>query len=280
MKNKLFFYILFQIRNYFFMAQFLDIEVITGDATINYGDGLNIIDASGGNITITLPDTKDKESSGFFIKRRDTSSNTVTIVGTSSQTIDGKSSFSLDPNYSIEIYVVGSNWNVISSHILGATGATGVTGATGATGYSMSMGEIFFESSSEHSTGNLSLNTAFEMVPGTTLKQSTSGIFDMPSNGRLRYLGATTTTFHVSFSLSARSLSGSNQNYLFQVRQNGSVITGAGYKQTLQSASTYAGGSSTKLVTLAQNDYLSFFVTNLTSTVGLSIYSLRINVIG
>jgi len=63
-------------------------RTLTTSKTLTVHDGLVLVDATAGNISVTLPTIDDVADSVFTIKRIDASINTVTIVGT----IDGVAS--------------------------------------------------------------------------------------------------------------------------------------------------------------------------------------------
>jgi hypothetical protein len=72
-----------------------------------------LVNATSGNITITLP-TAASNGNFYAVKKVDSSSNTVTINTTSSQTIDGGTSAVLKIQYaSITVVSDGSNWNIV-----------------------------------------------------------------------------------------------------------------------------------------------------------------------
>jgi hypothetical protein len=78
-------------------------------------NNVNLIDASSSNQSITLPTAVGHLGYIYIIKKIDSSSHTVTINTTSSQTIDGYSS--IEFSYQYQTYTVvsnGSNWFIIS----------------------------------------------------------------------------------------------------------------------------------------------------------------------
>jgi hypothetical protein len=97
-------------------------KAITSNITLDTTSTNWIIDCSGGNITVTLPDatasaswisTGSNQGYGvkYFITRSDNTANVLTIQTTSSQSIDGAATFSLyDNNSFLNIFSDGSNW--------------------------------------------------------------------------------------------------------------------------------------------------------------------------
>ena len=76
----------------------------------NYNVGVNdyLIDVTGNTVTVTLPTAVGVNGQNYVIKNRGTG--VVTVATTSSQTIDGSNSKSLNNNDGIEIISDGSNW--------------------------------------------------------------------------------------------------------------------------------------------------------------------------
>ena len=81
---------------------------ITGNRTLDGTDYIINVDATGGNINVTLPTLTEAVARIYIIKRIDTSTNTVTIVGT----IDGAVNYSLFGSMSVclEWDNTGSTW--------------------------------------------------------------------------------------------------------------------------------------------------------------------------
>jgi hypothetical protein len=77
---------------------------------------ITLSDATSGNQTITLPTAVGISGNIYFVKKIDSSANTVTINTTSSQTIDGATSRVIYDRYSSYMVVSdGSNWYIIST---------------------------------------------------------------------------------------------------------------------------------------------------------------------
>jgi hypothetical protein len=67
-----------------------------------------LIDVTGNTVTVTLPTAVGVNGKNYVIKNRGTG--VVTVATTSSQTIDGANTKSLNNNDSIEVISDGSNW--------------------------------------------------------------------------------------------------------------------------------------------------------------------------
>ena len=78
------------------------------DANYTVGTNDYLIDITGNTITVTLPTAVGVNGKNYVIKNRGTG--VVTVETTSSQTIDGANTKSLNNNDSIEVISDGSNW--------------------------------------------------------------------------------------------------------------------------------------------------------------------------
>lgn len=87
--------------------------VVTGDTTLAGSYRNVLVDASGGNVTITLPAV----AAGVFefrIKKIDSSANTVTVDGAGSEVIDGQLTQVISSQY-VTLVIINSNtaWWII-----------------------------------------------------------------------------------------------------------------------------------------------------------------------
>ena len=85
--------------------------VITASTTLTSDHSLVLINAASGNITVTLPDANAFDRWQFYLKRTDSSSNTVDVALSGSNTLDGETTDQLPNQYSIRRYVsANDNW--------------------------------------------------------------------------------------------------------------------------------------------------------------------------
>jgi len=89
------------------------VATYTADHTATLTDNLIKVDATGGNVTITLPPAAAAAGDGFTIKRIDSSANTVTVDGDGSETIDDETTKDLDQYTAIQIVSDGTEWWII-----------------------------------------------------------------------------------------------------------------------------------------------------------------------
>ena len=76
------------------------------------GDNDYLIDVTGNTITVTLPTAVGIDGKNYVIKN--SGSGVITVETTSSQTIDGVSTKTLNSNNSVEVVSNGSNWIVVA----------------------------------------------------------------------------------------------------------------------------------------------------------------------
>ncbi len=92
----------------------LNVTSITGDTTLTISETVVLCDATAGAITVTLPAASGNTGRRFFIKKIDSSANSVTIEGSGSETIDDGMTAIVDSQYeTLAIVCDGSMWHVI-----------------------------------------------------------------------------------------------------------------------------------------------------------------------
>lgn len=107
-----------EITNYiksliFHNASILPYKTVTSDYTLTGTDYAVYANATSGGITITLPDPSNYPGKIFFIKKIDSSDNSVT-VSASNSTIDNLGSVPLtDPYQIIAVQSISDKWMII-----------------------------------------------------------------------------------------------------------------------------------------------------------------------
>jgi hypothetical protein len=77
--------------------------------------GTVLVDATSGNLTVTLPLAADASDRRYTVKKIDVSANTVTIDGDGAETIDGSATQVLTTQYArITVQCDGSAWWILS----------------------------------------------------------------------------------------------------------------------------------------------------------------------
>jgi hypothetical protein len=92
---------------------FMATETITTDATLDETNGLVLVDASGGDVVVTLPTAVGITGRSYEIKKTDTSVNTVTVDGDGTETIDGELTQDVPYLATIVVRSDGSNWFIV-----------------------------------------------------------------------------------------------------------------------------------------------------------------------
>jgi hypothetical protein len=85
---------------------------ITENITLNLSYNAFFVDATGDNITITIP-TNPGDGTNFMITRMDSSANTVTINTYDAVLINGSSSVSLNSHQNVLLGSFNGNWYTV-----------------------------------------------------------------------------------------------------------------------------------------------------------------------
>lgn len=89
-------------------------RALNGDTLLTAQDVVVVVDATGGDVVITLPNAAVNINQVLIVKKIDASVNLVTVSGAGGQTIDGAGSVDLTAQYaSLTLWSDGSNWHVI-----------------------------------------------------------------------------------------------------------------------------------------------------------------------
>ena len=105
-------------------------------------------------------------------------------------------------------------------------------------------------------------------VAGTFVSGSASS-FTVDTTGKLTYTGSTTTTVHLTASVTL-GVVGTNQDLAVHLAKNGTVISAAKISR-LVSASDTANVGVFYNVSVATSDYLEVFVSNATTTNNITV---------
>lgn len=90
-----------------------ELTSVTANYTATDDDHILIVDATGGDVTVTLPDANGLSGKQYFIKRTDSSANTVTVQGTGGDTIDDEASQTLDQYDSLFVISDSTEWWIL-----------------------------------------------------------------------------------------------------------------------------------------------------------------------
>jgi len=96
----------------------LQVTSISGATTLNQTHNVVLASDAGGSFTITLPAAASNTDKTYYIKKTNSSANTITIDGNGAETIDGATTLLLYVQYdAVRIICDGSNWYVIGNEI-------------------------------------------------------------------------------------------------------------------------------------------------------------------
>lgn len=110
-------------------ASGLSVTSKTANYNITASDDVILVNATSASVSVTLPDSTANSGKIFYIKKTDASFNRVVINTTSSQTIDGSTSTTLNTtNEDLELISDGSNWQILERRIPSITTSFTPTG--------------------------------------------------------------------------------------------------------------------------------------------------------
>jgi hypothetical protein len=243
------------------------VTVVTASTTLNATHSIVICNNAGTAITITLPAISGCEGRIYTIKKG-TSTTDITIDANSTETIDGALTMVLsDVKVAVTFFNDGMGWKATANHEA-----------------PFSMGEISFFSTTGTNIGISSASDgSSNMVvcrPITTLLNR--GEFDNggSNNGRLRYTGKDTKIFHIACTISGTLKAGTNKTLVFGIAQSGTIKNASKVLNRFSSSNDVQSTSLHVMLTMAPNDYLDFYVGNISSSDDFSFRTFNLVAIG
>jgi hypothetical protein len=100
------------------MSDLIAVGNITSSATLSELFDAFLVDASGGNILVTLPNPA-ADGLNYYITRTDNSGNTVTVDGLGGETIDGNPTIQINPTGKIYIFCKNNLWYTGGNNLSG-----------------------------------------------------------------------------------------------------------------------------------------------------------------
>lgn len=92
----------------------LEDNTVTSNTTLDSMSELVLVDASAGNVVLTLPAVADADGSVKRVKKTDNSGYTVTLSPSDGSTIDGETSLILQYQWSVaQIQATEDNWYIV-----------------------------------------------------------------------------------------------------------------------------------------------------------------------
>ena len=95
-------------------SRYLNVRSVTAGTTLTAYDDVLLVDASGGDVTVSLPALVASAGKVFHVKKTDSSANTVTLDGDGSETIDGATTIVTATQYTAWSVCAGpSEWSLL-----------------------------------------------------------------------------------------------------------------------------------------------------------------------
>jgi len=89
------------------------VSTVTASSTVSDGDHTTIVDATAGDITVTMPSAVGRSYLEFRIKRSDSSNNSVFLVPDGVETIDTETLISMQLFESLTLVSDNANWFIV-----------------------------------------------------------------------------------------------------------------------------------------------------------------------
>ena len=99
-------------------------------------------------------------------------------------------------------------------------------------------------------------------------------------NGRLRYTGASTKSFHCAITISMDGAGASTNVYVFAVAKNGTIDADCKILQSIKAVGDIESTALHCMLTLATNDYIELYVGNITDADDITVTSINIFAMG
>jgi hypothetical protein len=244
------------------------VTAVTTSTTLDATHSIVVCNNAATAITLTLPAISGCIGRIYTIKKG-TSTTDITIDANAAETIEGVPTVVLsDVKVAVTLFNDGMEWKEVGHHVA-----------------PFPMGEISYFNSSTGTPINISNQSdgSSNMKvcrPATTLLNR--GEFDNggSNNGRLRYVGKNTKTFHIACTISGTLVSGTNKTLVFGIGKNGTVQSNSKVLNRFSSANDLQSTSLHVMLTLTPNDYLEFFVGNTTDSADFSFRTFNLVAIG
>jgi hypothetical protein len=237
----------------------LAVTTITADTTLDSTTKSLVLCNNGAtNIMVTLPTVANCLGRMYTIKKGTSSTGSVHIMGTSSQTIDGNTAYMLTSNdESVTVFSTGTEWKTI-----------------GKSNQPFPMGEInYFNTTGTTINITAQSNGSTNMIacaPATSLSSGAMEFVQL-ANGQLQYTGDRPKHFHIACTISMLAAGTQTDTFVFGLAKGTpgtpdtvTMLTASKVLQKFNDAST-----STALhvaITMNKNDYLQLYAGNTTST--------------
>jgi hypothetical protein len=240
---------------------------VTANTTLNATHSIVVCNNGGTAITISLPAVSGCAGRIYTVKKG-TSTTDITIDANAAETIDGATTLVLsDVKVAVTLINDGMEWKAINNY--------DAQFPMGEISYFSTTGAIIGISSASDGSSNMKV-----CRPTTTLLNR--GEFDNggSNNGRLRYIGKSTKIFHIACTISGTLDSGTNKTMVFGIAQNGTIKTSSKVLNRISNTTDVQSTSLHVMLTMAPNDYLDFYVGNISSSDDFSFRTFNLVAIG
>jgi hypothetical protein len=243
------------------------VTAVTTSTTLDATHSILVCNNAATAIIVTLPAISGCKGRIYTIKKGVSTTN-ITIDANAAETLEGALTLVLsDVKVAVTLFNDGMEWKEVGHHVA-----------------PFPMGEISYFSLTGANIGITSTSDgSSNMVvcrPTTTLLNR--GEFDngASNNGRLRYTGKNSKTFHIACTISGTLVSGANKTLVFGIAQNGSVKTSSKVLNRFSNTTDVQSTSLHVMLALAPNDYLEFYVGNTTDSADFSFRTFNLVAIG
>lgn len=138
----------------------------------------------------------------------------------------------------------------------------------------LSCGNMYVSTAIE--TSVVTVNTPIKMAGTFTAEHLAN--FDMPVNGRMRYIGSVTKVVNCMISMTIINAS-NNINFSFYIAKNGSVLSQTKQQRKLAGGSDIGAVSIVGAVEVSTNDYIEIFCENNTDSTNVTAVNMYVNIL-
>lgn len=247
------------------------VTTVATDLTLDASHRIIICNNGSTARTITLPTAVGIKGRTYTIKRDDTSTANITIATTSSEIIDGETTYALtDAKESVTVISDGADWKKVSGY-----DSNNVQYPMGELSYFNLTGQTISISSST-TDGSTDM---FLCNPATTFSSDSFGFSNGGADaGRLQYTGTVNRSFHITCTVSA--VPTSSDTFIFELKKSGTTYLSNSRVIQKLTASDAQSTTINGFVTLAPDDYLELWIGNTSGTNDVTIKSLNLFAVG
>lgn len=241
------------------------VTLTTTSITLNETHSIVICNNASTEITITLPLLSGCKGRIYTIKKGSSTANLI-IEANGNETISGALTYVLaDEKAAVTLINDGMEWKEAGHHV--------ALFPMGEVSYFNTTGTTINITSQSNGTSNMVI-----CQPVSTFLNR--GEFDNggADNGRIKYIGKNTKTFHVGCTISG-SVPAANKTLVFGIAKNGTVQSNSKVLNIFSNNDTQST-SLHVMLSLAPGDYLDFYVGNTTGSEDFTFKTFNLVAIG